>query len=118
MQDAKIGDKIPVIAIIYGGAFKRGSTKAFGPQYIMNKRIIMVIFNYRVGVLGFLTTADSVIPANLGLKDQVLALQWIRDNIAAFGGDPNKVTLMGHSSGGMSVQLHTLSPLSKGIFAA
>lgn len=68
----------------------------------------------RFPCLGFLSTEDDVLPGNNGLKDQVLALRWVRDNIGRFGGDRNRVTLFGESAGGVSVGLHLLSPLSKG----
>lgn len=63
---------------------------------------------------GFLSTGDDAVPGNQGLKDQVMALQWVRDNVAAFGGDPNDVTIFGESAGAASVHFLTLSPLSKG----
>lgn len=63
---------------------------------------------------GFLSFADEVIPGNFGMKDQVFALQWVRENIAQFGGDPNSVTIFGCSAGGASVDYHIISPLSKG----
>ncbi len=66
-------------------------------------------------ISGFLSSDDEVIPGNYGLKDQVAALKWVQKNIENFGGDPGTVTLMGQSSGAASVQLHTLSPLSKGM---
>lgn len=65
--------------------------------------------------IGFLSTEDDVLQGNYGLKDQVLALRWVQDNIAKFGGDYKKVTLFGESAGAASVGLHLLSPLSKGI---
>jgi carboxylesterase type B len=64
--------------------------------------------------LGFFTTSDETIPANLGLKDQVLGLRWVQKNIQYFGGDPNKVTIAGYGAGAASVSLHLLSPMSKG----
>lgn len=66
-------------------------------------------------VKGFLSTEDDVLPGNNGLKDQVLALRWVQENIDKFGGDNKKVTLFGESAGSVSVGLHLLSPLSKGI---
>lgn len=66
--------------------------------------------------LGFLSTGDSKAPGNLGLKDQVVALRWIQRNIAAFGGDPDNVTISGYSVGSLSVMLHMVSPMSKGLF--
>jgi len=63
---------------------------------------------------GFLSTEDAVCPGNNGMKDQVAALRWVRDNIAVFGGNPNSVTIFGESVGGASTHLHMLSPASKG----
>jgi len=63
---------------------------------------------------GFLSTEDAVCPGNNGMKDQVAALRWVRDNIALFGGNPNSVTIFGESAGGASTHLHMLSPASKG----
>lgn len=88
----------------------------FGPNIIMDRNVIYVNFNYRLGPLGFLSTEDEVLPGNLGLKDQVAALKWIKENIQYFGGNPDSVTLTGVSAGGSSVQLHYLSPLSRGLF--
>ena len=86
------------------------------PTLIMDREVIYVTFNYRLGILGFLSTEDDVVPGNNGLKDQTLALKWIRDNIASFGGNPNSVTVSGGSAGGSSVHLHFFSKLSRGLF--
>ena len=67
-------------------------------------------------LIGFLSTGDARAPGNIGLKDQVVALRWVQKNIAAFGGDPNSVTITGYSAGGWSVVLHLMSPMSKGLF--
>ena len=87
------------------------------PDHIMdNGKMVLVTINYRLGILGFLSTEDEVLPGNLGMKDQVEALKWVQRNIKAFNGDPDKVTLSGFSAGGASVQLHYLSSLTKGLF--
>ena len=101
---------------IHGGAFIGGSssTKYFHPGYLMEKDIVLVSMNYRLGILGFLSTGNSVAPGNFGMKDQVLALKWVQKNIRAFGGDPKKVTIFGESAGGASVSLHAFSNASKG----
>ncbi|XP_043467738.1 juvenile hormone esterase-like [Leptopilina heterotoma] len=108
---------LPVMVFIHGGSFLIGSGNMYGAQYLLQKDIILVTFNYRLGILGFLTTADEVAPGNFGLKDQVLALKWIQKNIRSFGGDPRKVTLFGQSAGGASVNLHLISSASDGLFS-
>lgn len=102
---------------LHGGGFSFGSGNSFlyGPDYLVAEDIVLVTLNYRLGPLGFLTAGPDA-PGNQGLKDQVLALQWVRDNIAAFGGDPEQVTIFGESAGASSVQLLLLSPLAKGLF--
>lgn len=70
--------------------------------------------HYRLGILGNLNTNDSEARGNQGMKDQVMALQWIQDNIKNFGGDPKKVTIFGNSYGSMQINAHILSPMSKG----
>jgi len=103
---------------IHGGGWFSGSggTQMYGPQYLLDKDIILVTINFRLGILGFLSTEDAVCPGNNGMKDQVAALRWVRDNIALFSGNPNSVTIFGESAGGASTHLHMLSPASKGLF--
>lgn len=109
--------EMPVMVWLHGGgySFGSGNTFLYGPDYLVAENVVLVTLNYRLGPLGFLTAGPSA-PGNQGLKDQLLALKWVRDNIAAFGGDPNQVTVFGESAGGSSVQLLMLSPLSKGLF--
>ncbi|XP_043190990.1 pyrethroid hydrolase Ces2a-like [Amphibalanus amphitrite] len=109
---------LPVMVYIHGGGFYVGSgdSDIYGPHYFMDEPVVLVTFNYRLGPFGFFTTHDEAAPGNYGLLDQVLLLQWVQDNIAAFGGDPKLVTIFGQSAGGASVSLLVLSPLGRGLF--
>lgn len=119
------GDRLPVMVWIHGGGFQAGAGAE--PRHdglaFARKGVVLVTFNYRLGVFGFFShpelTRESGRNAsgNYGLLDQVAALQWVRDNIAAFGGDPKNVTLVGESAGGMSVNTMVTSPLTTGLFA-
>jgi carboxylesterase type B len=106
-----------VLFYIHGGAYYTGSGLSNdygGPYYLMDHDIVLVTINYRLGLLGFLALGIPECPGNAGFKDQVLALKWVQSHIEKFGGDPNKVTIMGHSAGGFSTVLHMVSPMSKG----
>ena len=81
------------------------------------ENIIVVSIQYRVASLGFLFFDTEDTPGNAGLFDQLMALQWIKDNIARFGGNPNNITIFGESAGGASVSFHLLSPLSRNLFS-
>ncbi|XP_049850043.1 esterase FE4-like [Schistocerca gregaria] len=105
-----------VVVYIHGGCFTLGSGSLSLPHYFVDNDVLFVTMNYRLGLLGFLSTGDDVVPGNMGLKDQVEALRWVQRNIAAFGGDPERVTILGQSAGGASIHYHVLSPLSKGLF--
>ncbi|KAF6203528.1 hypothetical protein GE061_001860 [Apolygus lucorum] len=105
-----------VIVHIHGGDFQVMSGDLWGPRHLLDRDFVYVNFNYRMGVLGFLSLDDKTCPGNNGLKDQNLALKWINKHIAAFGGNPNSITITGISAGGASVHYHLLSPLSKGLF--
>lgn len=108
---------LPVIFYIHGGGFALGGASPdwYGPDVFLDKDIVLVAPNYRLGALGFLSTGDEVAPGNNGLKDQNLALKWTKNNIAAFGGDPERITIVGHSAGSASAHFQMLSPLSKGL---
>lgn len=86
----------------------------YGADYFLDKDVILVTINYRLGMLGFITTGDLVATGNYGMKDQVLALKWVQQNIRTFGGDPQRVTIFGESAGGASVSFHALSEASAG----
>ncbi|XP_075972495.1 uncharacterized protein LOC142974214 [Anticarsia gemmatalis] len=109
---------LPVLFFIHGGGFKSGSgnVDSFGPDFFIRKDIVLVTINYRLDALGFLSLGTEEVPGNAGLKDQVLALKWVQQNIKYFGGDPTKVTIMGQSAGGASVGFHLASPMSTGLF--
>jgi len=117
-------DKVPVLVWIYGGGFSFGSnsTPVHNGEHLARKGVVLVTINYRVGPLGFLAhpelTAESGRGAsgNYGLMDQIAGLQWVKKNIAAFGGDPDKVTIFGESAGGISVSMLCASPQAKGLF--
>lgn len=114
VQNVNAGDNVPVIFYIFGGAFTEGNNRREGPDYLMDYDVIMVSVSYRLNMFGFLSTADDVVPGNMGLKDQSLALLWTRRYISDYGGDPNRVLLIGHSSGAACAHLHAYSPLSYG----
>lgn len=107
---------LPVMVYIHGGAFVRGdaTSSSAGPTYILDYDVVLVSIQYRLGVLGFLSTGDKFASGNFGLKDQALALRWIQQYISYFGGDPVSVTLFGESAGGVSVNFHVLSTVTKG----
>ncbi|MCJ0764906.1 carboxylesterase/lipase family protein [Variovorax terrae] len=116
---------LPVIVGIHGGGFVLGSSAFMnGTSLAKNNNVILVSINYRLSALGFLahpalTAEDTATRAsgNYGLMDQNAALAWVKQNIAAFGGDPSNVTLTGGSAGGLSVFTHMVSPMSAGLFA-
>ncbi|XP_047004728.1 esterase B1-like [Schistocerca americana] len=99
-----VNDSSPlaVMVNIHGGGYTTGSSRFRRPDFFMDKGVLLVTFNYRLGSVGFLSLRNDDIPGNAGLKDQVFALQWVQRNIAAIGGDPDKVTIFGESEGGSS----------------
>lgn len=121
-ENATEESKLPVIVYIHGGGFTGGCghEKQFDDPAWAGKGVIAVTINYRLGPMGFLCLPELKEEAghtgNYGLYDQLTALKWVRNNISAFGGNPEKVTIMGQSAGAMSVQMHCFSPLSEGLF--
>nr|WCC58167.1 carboxylesterase [Pharsalia antennata] len=109
---------IPVMVWIYGGFFQEGDSRysSYGPDYFLDQDVVVVTFNYRVSVFGFLSTQDAAASGNWGLKDQILALHWVKDNIKYFGGDPKRVTIFGESAGSASVSYLLQTHLAKGLF--
>ena len=109
----------PVMLWMHGGAFVLGSggdPRFDGADYANRGDLVFVTINYRMGGFGYLAVSDEPGAANLGLLDQIAALQWVRDNIAAFGGDPHNVTVMGESAGAMSIGCLLGAPGAKGLF--
>lgn len=116
--------KLPVIVWIHGGGYYGGT--AAQPLYdganLARRGAVVVTVNYRLGIWGFFShpelTAESPdhVSGNQGIQDQIAALRWVKQNIAAFGGDPGRVTIMGESAGAISVAILTVSPLAQGLF--
>jgi len=117
-------DRISVLVWIYGGGFNGGSTSepVSSGEKLARKGVVLVSIAYRVGQLGFLAHPElskespNHVSGNYGLLDMIAGLQWVRKNIAAFGGDPDKVTIFGESAGGIAVSMLCVSPLAKGLF--
>lgn len=116
---------MPVMVFIHGGGYCAGSSQDFAGQgegFVRSGHIVYVSFNYRLGALGFLHfgrygTPERPVDSNLGLRDQVAALEWVRDNIRGFGGDPHNVTVFGESAGGNAVTTLMATPSARGLFA-
>ncbi|KAM9814548.1 carboxylesterase 3 [Syngnathus typhle] len=115
--EAKRDDKLPVMVWLHGGGLVMGAASQYdGAPLTAYENIVVVIIQYRLGILGFLGTGDEHLRGNWGFLDQLAALRWVRENIEAFGGDPQAVTVAGESAGGISASILTLSPLAKGLF--
>ncbi|XP_019530331.3 esterase B1-like [Aedes albopictus] len=114
----QVEPKLPVMVFIHGGGLIGGSGDSllYNPNYMVQEGVVFVTMNYRVGVLGLLCLPEAGIHGNGDLKDQLMALRWVNENISKFGGDPSNVTLFGSSSGGSCVGLHCMSDTSKKYF--
>ncbi|CAH0594442.1 unnamed protein product [Chrysodeixis includens] len=115
---AKTRPRLPILVFIHGGGFAFGSGDAdlHGPEYLVSKKVIVITFNYRLNVFGFLSLNTTQIPGNAGLRDMVTLLRWVRRNAEAFGGDPDNVTIAGQSAGSVATHLLALSKATKGLF--
>ncbi len=117
-------ESLPVMMFLHGGAFARGrgSEPMYNKTHLVQKGVVLVTVNYRLGAFGFLAhpalTAESPHQSsgNYGIMDQIMALRWIQANIRQFGGNPDNVTIFGQSAGGVSVVTLMTSPLAKGLF--
>ncbi len=124
-KDVAAGSKLPVMVWIYGGGFAAGSTSEARQdgEAFAHKGVVLVSMNYRLNIFGFLATAALAAESpqhaagNYGLMDQAAALQWVKRNAAAFGGDPNNITLFGESAGSASVSAQMASPMAKDTLA-
>jgi para-nitrobenzyl esterase len=123
---AKSGrDGLPVMVWIHGGAFVEGAGSSlwWNGERLAGRGVVLVTFNYRLGVFGFMAhpeltrTSEHGSSGNYGLLDQIAALSWVKRNISNFGGDPDRVTVFGQSAGGASICYLMASPLAKGLFA-
>jgi len=119
-EDEDIHDqnsKKPVMVYIHGGSYMEGTGNMIDGSVLASYgNVIVITINYRLGILGFLSTGDQAAKGNYGLLDQIQALRWIEENVGAFGGDPKRVTIFGSGAGASCVSLLTLSHYSEGLF--
>ncbi|KAM3960291.1 esterase E4 [Aphomia sociella] len=107
-----------VVVFDYNDNFRSGynGTDTYSPDFFMDEDVVVVTINHRLGLMGYLSTEDEVIPGNNGLKDFIFGLQWIKDNIENFGGDPNRVTIMGNRGGAIIANILLYSQQAKDLF--
>ncbi|CAG2111725.1 unnamed protein product, partial [Medioppia subpectinata] len=111
---SKVRYPYPVMIYIHGGFFHYGSGNAFsGHMLAASQEVVVVTFNYRLGLLGYMATADNASAGNFGLLDQIQAINWVRENIINFNGDPDRITLFGPDAGAASAGLLAISPQTK-----
>ncbi|MCY3812764.1 MAG: carboxylesterase family protein [Gammaproteobacteria bacterium] len=117
-----VDEAAPVMVWIHGGGLTVGSGDAYPGELLTSKGVVLVTINYRLGPFGFLALpelgaeSESGASGNQGIRDQIAALEWVRDNVGNFGGDPGNVTIFGESAGSMSVSFLQASPLARGLF--
>ncbi|XP_071973228.1 fatty acyl-CoA hydrolase precursor, medium chain-like isoform X1 [Engystomops pustulosus] len=116
-RDRDVKSKLPVMVFIHGGGLFAGLASVYdGSALSAYENVVVVTIQYRLGVLGFLSTGDDQLHGNYGFMDQIASLQWVQESISDFGGDPTSVTIFGESAGAISVSALVASPLSNGLF--
>ncbi|CAD5228253.1 unnamed protein product [Bursaphelenchus xylophilus] len=119
-KDLKVKSKLPVMVYIHGGAYVMGSSATVGDEGIarilVTKNVIVITLNYRTGIFGFFTTGDANAPGNQALWDMKQALEWVNENVEAFGGDVKNIMIFGQSAGGSATHALLMSPTTKGLF--
>lgn len=110
---------LPVIVFLYNELFKvsYNASREFGPDFFMKEDVLIVTVHHRIGSLGFLGFDDDLLPGNNGLRDVILALKWLKENVGNFGGNPSRITLMGNHDGAGLVDVLLHSPKAKGLFS-
>ncbi|KAJ9601634.1 hypothetical protein L9F63_000242 [Diploptera punctata] len=108
---------LPVLMWIHGGGYRRGSASQYGVSHLVDQKLVVVTIQYRLGSLGFLSAGTKELPGNAGMFDMSLALQWIKDYIKFFGGNPNKITVFGQGTGASSAILLSLSQITQGFLS-
>ncbi|XP_023246024.1 esterase E4-like [Copidosoma floridanum] len=108
----------PVMVFIHGGSFVEGTTNrdVYRQDYLVTQDVVLVNINYRMGPFGFLSLGHEVATSNVGLRDVIYSLRWVKNNVEAFGGDTNNITIFGSSAGALITHLLTLIPKAKGLF--
>lgn len=113
----EVPDGFATIIWFHPGNFDTGSPALWNPHpLVYRQRVIVVTLSWRLNVLGFFTTTDGESAGNMGLMDQQAAMKWVKNNIKHFGGNPDNISLMGYGSGALSIVLHMVNPVSRGLF--
>ncbi|KAL3096936.1 hypothetical protein niasHS_002652 [Heterodera schachtii] len=112
---SSVSNSLPVLVFFHGGNFQTGTANDWPGHVLASRGIVVVTANYRLGSFGFMSLGDEL-TGNYGIKDQRMALLWVQQHIASFGGDPRAVTIAGHDAGAVSAGIHMLSPFSKNLF--
>nr|XP_027227890.1 carboxylesterase 4A-like [Penaeus vannamei] len=112
MPESRDAEKLPVMVWIHGGAYMTGDANLYVPTKLLDRDVVVVVVQYRLGSLGFLAGGIPEAPGNMGLMDQITALRWVQEHITAFGGDRDSVTVFGQSAGGASTSWMQITPLT------